>query len=64
INPSGGLKSRGHPLGATGIAQIAEIAWQLRREGAGRQVKGAQVGLAQNTGGTGVAAVVHILEAV
>jgi acetyl-CoA C-acetyltransferase len=63
INPSGGLKSRGHPLGATGIAQIAEICYQLRGQANGRQVKGAKVGLAQNTGGTGVAAVVHILEA-
>lgn len=64
VNPSGGLKARGHPLGATGIAQIAELTWQLRREAGPRQVKGAQVGLAQNTGGTGVTAVVHLLEAV
>ncbi|HLE47721.1 MAG TPA: thiolase domain-containing protein [Candidatus Thermoplasmatota archaeon] len=64
VNPSGGLKARGHPLGATGIAQICELTWQLRRESGPRQVKNAQWALAQNTGGTGAAAVVHILEAV
>lgn len=63
VNPSGGLKARGHPLGATGIAQIAELAVQLRGEAGPRQVKGAQWALAHNTGGTGVAATVHILEA-
>lgn len=63
VNPSGGLKARGHPLGATGIAQVGELAMQLRSDAGPRQIKGAHWGLAQNTGGTGAAAVVHILEA-
>ncbi len=63
INPSGGLKSKGHPVGATGIAQIVEIAEQLRGEAGKRQLKNARVGLAQNMGGSGGSSVVHILEA-
>lgn len=63
VNPSGGLKARGHPLGATGVAQLAELVQQLRGEAGPRQVKGARRGLALNTGGTGVVAAVHILEA-
>jgi acetyl-CoA C-acetyltransferase len=63
INPSGGLKSKGHPVGATGAAQIVEITEQLRGEAGGRQVKNARVGLAQNMGGSGGSSVVHILEA-
>lgn len=51
VNPSGGLTARGHPVGATGLAQIAEIVWQLRGEAGARQVAGAMVGLAQNSGG-------------
>lgn len=51
VNPSGGLKARGHPVGATGIAQICELVWQLRGEADGRQVVDASVGLAQNSGG-------------
>jgi acetyl-CoA C-acetyltransferase len=62
INPSGGLKSKGHPVGATGVAQVIEIVKQLRGEGGGRQVKGARVGMTQNMGGTGASSVVHILE--
>ena len=62
INPSGGLKSKGHPVGATGLAQIVEITEQLRGEGGKRQVKNARVGLAQNMGGSGGSSVVHILE--
>jgi acetyl-CoA C-acetyltransferase len=50
INPSGGLKARGHPLAATGIAQIAELVWQLRGEAGPRQVT-ARVALAQSIGG-------------
>jgi len=61
VNPSGGLKSRGHPLGATGIAQAAEIVWQLRGEAGKRQVEGAQTGMTHNIGGTGGTAAVHIL---
>jgi acetyl-CoA C-acetyltransferase len=63
INPSGGLKSKGHPVGATGIAQIVEITEQLRGEAGKRQLKKARVGLAQNMGGSGGSSVVHILEA-
>ena len=60
VNPSGGLKSKGHPVGATGIAQIREAVLQLRGESEGRQVKDARWGLTQNMGGTGASAVVHI----
>jgi len=63
INTSGGLKSKGHPVGATGIAQIVEVVHQLRGEAGERQVKNARVGLTQNMGGSGGSAVVHILEA-
>lgn len=51
INPSGGLESRGHPVGATGLAQIHELVTQLRGEASGRQVVGAKVALAENGGG-------------
>lgn len=63
VNTSGGLKARGHPIGATGVAQIAEIADQLRGTADKRQVENAKYGLAQNTGGTGSAVVVSIMEA-
>ena len=53
INPSGGLKAKGHPLGATGVSQIVELVKQLRGEADGRQVEGAKVGLAVNFGGFG-----------
>ncbi|TFF84109.1 MAG: acetyl-CoA acetyltransferase [Promethearchaeota archaeon] len=53
INPSGGLKARGHPLGATGIAQIVELVWQLRGEAGKRQVEGAETGITCNFGGFG-----------
>ena len=59
INPSGGLISKGHPLGATGIAQCAEISWQLRGEADKRQVKDVKYGLTHNIG-LGGAAVVGI----
>jgi len=62
INASGGLKSKGHPVGATGTAQIVELTEQLRGEAGDRQVSSARVGLAQNMGGSGGSAVVHILE--
>ncbi|MFH1893329.1 MAG: thiolase domain-containing protein [Candidatus Zixiibacteriota bacterium] len=64
INTSGGLKSKGHPVGATGIAQAIEIVSQLRGEAGDRQVKGAKVGLAQNMGGSGGSCTVHIMEVV
>lgn len=51
VNPSGGLLAKGHPVGATGVAQIAEIFWQLRGEAGKRQVAGAKVGLTENGGG-------------
>ena len=51
VNPSGGLECRGHPVGATGLAQIAELTWQLRGQAGARQVEGARLGLAQNAGG-------------
>jgi acetyl-CoA acetyltransferase len=50
VNPSGGLISKGHPLGATGLAQCAELTWQLRGEAGPRQVSGASVGLQHNLG--------------
>jgi len=62
INTSGGLMSKGHPVGATGIAQIIEVVEQLRGESGQRQVKNARVGMAQNMGGSGGSSVVHILE--
>lgn len=52
VNPSGGLLSRGHPLGATGLAQVAEIYWQLTGSAAGRQVSSAQRGLVETMGGS------------
>ncbi len=64
INTSGGLKARGHPIGATGVAQVAEIADQMRNRADKRQVENAKYGLAQNTGGVGSAATVTILEAI
>lgn len=64
VNPSGGLLAKGHPVGATGIAQIAEIFWQLRGEAGKRQIAGARVGLTENGGGVirgeNAAATVHI----
>jgi acetyl-CoA acyltransferase len=52
VNPSGGLAAKGHPVGATGLAQIAEIVWQLRGEAGERQVKNnPKVGLTENAGG-------------
>ncbi len=64
VNPSGGLKAKGHPVGATGVAQIAEIALQLRGQAGDRQVERATTGLAQNMGGSGGSSIVHILEVV
>jgi acetyl-CoA C-acetyltransferase len=63
INTSGGLKSKGHPVGATGIAQIIELYEQLTGQAGSRQVKGAHLGMAQNMGGSGASCVIHILEA-
>jgi len=68
VNPSGGLLARGHPLGATGLGQIAEIVWQLRGDATGRQVDGARLGVVETMGGgtagiDGNACVVAVLEA-
>jgi acetyl-CoA acetyltransferase len=59
VNPSGGLISKGHPLGATGLAQCSELTWQLRGSADARQVDGAKVGLQHNIG-LGGAAVVSV----
>ncbi len=63
VNPSGGLLCKGHPIGATGVAQVAEIVWQLRGEAGARQIPGAKAGLAHCSGGfiaqdTGASAVI------
>jgi len=63
INTSGGLKSKGHPVGATGVAQVAEIVDQLRGNAGERQVKNAKIGMTQNMGGSGGSCVIHVLEA-
>jgi acetyl-CoA C-acetyltransferase len=62
VNTSGGLKSKGHPVGATGVAQVAELVLQLRDQAGARQVKNATVALAHNLGGSGASCVVHILK--
>ncbi|HEY1277705.1 MAG TPA: thiolase family protein [Thermoleophilaceae bacterium] len=67
VNTSGGLLSKGHPIGATGIAQVCEATWQLRGEAGPRQVDGARVALTENGGGwlegDSAAVAVHILTA-
>ena len=63
VNTSGGLKSKGHPVGATGVAQMVEVTQQLRGEAEARQVKDAKIGLAHNVGGSGATCVIHIMEA-
>ncbi len=62
VNPSGGLKSKGHPVGATGVGQIVELYEQLSGRAGDRQVAQARLGLAQNMGGSGGSCLVHILE--
>jgi acetyl-CoA C-acetyltransferase len=59
----GGLKARGHPVGATGIYQIVEVVQQLRGEAGVTQIDGANTGMAQNIGGSGATIVTHILKA-
>jgi len=63
VNPSGGLKSKGHPVGATGVAQICEAVTQLRGAAGDRQIPNARIALTQNMGGSGGSSVVHIVEA-
>jgi len=60
VNPSGGLKAKGHPLGATGTAQVHEIFLQLRGEAGDRQVADPGIGLAHNVGGSGATCAVHL----
>ena len=59
----GGLKARGHPVGATGVYQIVEVVQQLRGECGKTQVEGAKIGMAQNIGGSGATIITHILKA-
>jgi acetyl-CoA C-acetyltransferase len=63
VNTSGGLKSKGHPVGATGVAQLCDIVQQIRGEAGERQIARHDLGLAQNLGGSGASAVVTILGA-
>jgi len=58
----GGLKARGHPVGATGIYQVVEVVQQLRGECGPTQVEGARIGMAQNIGGSGATIITHILQ--
>ncbi|MHA1238519.1 MAG: thiolase domain-containing protein [Candidatus Odinarchaeia archaeon] len=60
VNTSGGLKAKGHPVGATGVAQAVEVTLQLRGEAGKRQVEGAEIALTHNIGGSGGTAVIHI----
>ena len=62
VNLSGGLKSKGHPIGATGVGQTVEVFKQLRGEAGGRQVDGLERGLSHNVGGSGGAVAVHVYE--
>jgi acetyl-CoA C-acetyltransferase len=62
ITTLGGLKARGHPVGATGIYQIVEVVQQLRGEAGDTQVADARIGMAQNIGGSGATIVTHILK--
>jgi acetyl-CoA C-acetyltransferase len=60
VNPSGGLKAKGHPVGATGIAQVVEIITQLQGKAGKRQIEDANIGMTHNVGGSGGTALVHI----
>lgn len=62
ISTRGGLKARGHPVGATGVYQIVEAVQQLRCEAGATQVDGARIGMTQNIGGSGATIITHILE--
>jgi len=64
INPSGGLKSKGHPIGATGVGQIVEVFEQLTGQSGERTVNDAKIGLAQNFGATGASCAVHVFQSV
>jgi acetyl-CoA C-acetyltransferase len=62
ISTMGGLKARGHPVGATGLYQLAEATLQLRGAAGAAQIEGAKIALAQNIGGSGATVVTHILQ--
>ena len=62
ISTRGGLKARGHPVGATGVYQVVEAAQQLRGEAGENQLRGCRIGMTQNIGGSGAIAVTHVLE--
>jgi len=64
INPSGGLKSKGHPIGATGVGQVVEVFDQLTGQAGERTVNDAKIGLTQNFGATGASCAVHIFQSV
>jgi len=64
INPSGGLKSKGHPIGATGVGQVAEVYDQLTGKAGQRTVKDAKIGLTHNFGATGASCAVHLFQSV
>ncbi|MCE2508413.1 MAG: thiolase domain-containing protein [Nitrosopumilaceae archaeon] len=64
VNPSGGLKSKGHPIGATGVGQVVEVYDQLTGQAGDRTVKDARIGLTHNFGATGASCAVHIFESV
>ena len=64
INPSGGLKSKGHPIGATGVGQVVEVFEQLTGKAGERTVKDAKIGLTHNFGATGASCAVHIFQSV
>jgi acetyl-CoA C-acetyltransferase len=62
VTTRGGLKARGHPVGATGVYQVVEVTQQLRGECGETQVPDARIGMAQNIGGSGATIVTHILK--
>ena len=64
INPSGGLKSKGHPIGATGVGQVVEVFDQLTGKAGARSVKDAKIGLTHNFGATGASCAVHLFQSV
>ena len=64
INPSGGLKSKGHPIGATGVGQVVEVFDQLTGKAGARTVKDAKIGLTHNFGATGASCAVHVFQSV
>jgi acetyl-CoA C-acetyltransferase len=64
INPSGGLKAKGHPIGATGVGQVVEVFEQLTGKAGERTVRDARIGLTHNFGATGASCAVHIFKSV